>query len=78
MSELRNRLILKQKELNLKDEPFAELLKVTRPYWTMIRNGATKTLGEKVLRGIMRSPELADLRPYVDLYLQGETDGDIN
>lgn len=75
MVNLRERLIKKQTKLGIKDKPFSKLLNISRPYWTMIRNGQKKTLGEKVLRGIMQSPQLADLRPYVDLYLQ-EGNGD--
>lgn len=63
------KLIAKQKLLNMTDTQFAQALNITRPYWSMVRRGK-RPVGHKVLRGVMQCPQLSDLRPYVDIYLQ--------
>lgn len=73
---LLQKLIGKQREFKMKDKAFAQLLKISRQLWQKTRTGE-QPIGHKVIRGIMQSPKLSDLRPYVDIYLQeGNHDSD--
>lgn len=60
MPSLMDTLVAKQAELGLSDTDFAAKLGISRPLWSMIRDGKRKP-GQKVVAGVMRAfPRLTD------------------
>ncbi len=60
MENLRRKIVAKQREGKYSDRAFAELLGISRPTWTLIRNGKAP-IGPKVMSAVVRHfPSLAD------------------